>query len=560
MDKIVLLSNVTIDMIAGILKKEFDVYVPDGFDAWQSEIADGKSEIYSDSISAIYILLYIDPFDSEKVTHDRIEDWMDSVRYVSKMSSKPIFVSSLDFRNRYVATYDNQKNIQFCSFEEKWEKNIGLIRYNGRRVYLLPLEDTICTVGRKNFYSDKMWYVGNMPYSLEGIKAISEVIKTSFSSIKGMRKKCLALDLDGTLWGGVVGEDGWDGIEISDHKEGKRFQDAQKLLLEMKQLGVILIILSKNNPDDVKEVFANNKSMILKDEDFVFSAINWEPKYKNLQETVHKLNIGLDSVVFLDDNPVEREQMKVMCPEVTVIDFPKDTSLLPELLVNVYKEYFKCLSSTKEDAGKTEMYHNEILRAEVRDNSVTTEDYVNRLDIKVDIHLMKEDEIKRVVQLANKTNQFNTTTRRYTEEEIISIQKNGYVITGHMRDKFGDEGLVAVMTLKPMNGENLKECKELEIDDFLMSCRVMGRNFERVIMNEVCAWLKAKHEKISRLTGRYIPTKKNAPVNELFDTLGFVCKKNETAEKEYVAIVNDLSVYDEPYSEVHAFEEHSCNS
>jgi FkbH-like protein len=314
----------------------------------------------------------------------------------------------------------------------------------------------------------------------------------------------------------------------------------------MRKQGVMLAILSKNNPEDVEPVF-NHSDMVLQHEDFVAEVINWEPKTVNIRQLAENLNIGLDSFVFLDDNPAERERMRAECPEVEVIDFPKDSSLLPEAIEEAYNNYFLALNVTSEDAKKTAMYRAETQRREAMTTAASVEDYLRKLEMKIDIHIMRPEEEKRVTQLTNKTNQFNVTTKRYTEEQIhkFAISEDSDVVTVHMSDKYGDQGLVSVLILHYSDDE-------ADIDTFLMSCRVMGRNAENEIMYQLRKLLTSK--RINKVKAAYIKTAKNAPVLDLFEKMGFTLM-NGTVEnigdrKDYEAY--PASIIDSPdvFSEV----------
>ncbi len=534
--KIALLSNVTVDLLAGMLRKKHEVYLTAGFDTWQQEMMMSGSGLDAFAPDCVVILLHAgacqEAWNSVETGCAMMDEWCDTIRnYASGHPGIPVFVSSLDIASEKCRYGAEKQTDQF--FEHYLIEQIGVLYDAGNKVYILPVKDLISEMGRSVFYSPKMWYVGSMPYSLKGMAALNELMDRYASAAKGTKKKkCLAVDLDNTLWGGVIGEDGVNGIVLSDHNEGARFRDTQRLLKKMKDQGVMLAILSKNNPDDVEPVY-QHPHMVLQHEDFVAEVINWEPKTVSIRKLASDLNIGLDAFVFLDDNPAEREQMKAECPEVTVIEFPKDTSLLPETVAKAYDDWFFSLEVTGEDTQKTAMYRAESQRKLERESAGSVEDYLKRLEMTMEIHLMKPEEEARVVQLVNKTNQFNVTTRRYSAEEIHRLAEDGDIITVHMSDKYGDQGLTAVMILKYTNST-------AEIDTFLMSCRVMGRKAEEEIMAQVKRYLTGKG--IFQVTATYIRTAKNAPVADLFDRLGFTPAfgKPNGAEKVYRALTREL--------------------
>ena len=523
--RLALLSNVTMDLLAGLLKKDNDVYLPAGFDTWQQEMMMPGSGLYGFKPDAAFVLLHADAFvdtwnDAEKGCRT-IDEWCGMFdAFAKNLPGVPLFVSSIDVSNVKCRFGSEPRLDQF--FEDYLNKRIQELHASGSSVYILPVLDVITEMGRNSFYSPKMWYVGSMPYSMKGLSELSELIIRYASVRKGAKKKCIAVDLDNTLWGGVIGEDGVNGIILSNNKEGARYKDTQRILKKMKDQGVMVAILSKNNVEDVEPVFSH-PDMVLKHEDLVAEVINWDPKSVNIRQLAADLNIGLDSFVFLDDNPAEREQMKAQCPEVAVIEFPKDTSQLPDIVAKADDEYFLSLEVTSEDLKKTAMYRAESQRKADMNSSASVEDFLKKLEMTMVFHGMLPEEEKRVTQLTNKTNQFNVTTKRYSEEEIHSLAEadDSDIFTVHMADKYGDQGLVAVLIVK-YSGISA------EIDTFLMSCRVMGRSAENEIMAQLKHILSDKG--VEKLNAAYIKTAKNAPVLELFDKLGFTKVAGEISD------------------------------
>lgn len=555
--KIALLSNVTVDLLADDLRNDHDIYLSAGFDTWQQELILTNSGLYNFGPETIVLLLHANAYTEAWTAKDTgcqlIDEWIMAIRNLTtNLSSIPVFVSSIDVSNNNCRFGAEKRLDEF--FENYLIEQIEQLHDNGSNVYILPVSELISDMGRKNFYSNKMWYFGSMPYSMKGISELGSLIKQYVSVTKGAKKKCIAVDLDNTLWGGVIGEDGVEGIQLSNNKEGARFKDTQRILKRMKDRGVMVAILSKNNVEDVEPVFSH-PDMILQHEDFVAEVINWEPKSANIRQLAIDLNIGLDAFVFLDDNPAEREQMKGVCPEVAVIDFPKDSSNLPDVVAKAYEQYFLALEVTGEDLKKTDMYRSEVQRKAVQSSAASIEDFLAKLEMTMDIHLMKDLEEKRVTQLTNKTNQFNLTTKRYSEDEIhtFATGDNSDIITVHMADKYGDQGLVSVMILK-------YEGEVAEIDTFLMSCRVMGRCAENEIMARVKEYLVDKG--ITTIKASYIKTKKNAPVLELYEKLGFEITGSKISGtepeigdyKEYKIAREDISDSTGVFKTVKAFE------
>ena len=529
--KVALLSNVTVDLIAGKLRRKYDIYIPEGFDTWVQDAIDPMSVLYTQGVDAAIVLLdgtEARAWSSIEEGTERISFWKQAIISLVNNIAGPVFLSTIDFRENRIKSLSERK--YRYELENEWYQFVQKTIDANKNVFLIDLADIIADMGRKHFYSNKMWYLSSMPYSRDGLSAVSSEIDRVLGSAFSPRKKIIALDLDNTLWGGIIGEDGVDGIDLADHKEGQRYYDFQRQLLEMKKRGIVLAINSKNNPEDAEAAIQGHPAMLLRDTDFVSRKINWENKAINLKAMEHELNITEGGFVFIDDNPVERETVKGECPDVYVPDYPADTS---ELLSYAEEIWFDCCRPLRvlgEDLNKTKMYQDEAKRKQEMSESLNLDDYIAKLGMEVDIHRMRPSEVERVVQLINKTNQFNVTTKRYTKEQIEGIEKDhkNVIYVVYSADKYGDSGLISVIILKTEN-------EYTKIDTFLMSCRVMGRKLEDVIINELAARYKGQ------LIGEYIPTAKNAPVNNLFDRLGFTLVSTTEDKKRYV-LETDLYV------------------
>jgi FkbH-like protein len=283
-------------------------------------------------------------------------------------------------------------------------------------------------------------------------------------------------------------------------------------LLSLYNRGIILAVCSKNNLDDALKVFREHPSQVLKEEHFAAMRINWQNKATNIAELAKEINIGLDSIVFMDDNPVERAQVSQVHPEVLVVDMPKNPRLYREMIENL--NVFDVLSLTSEDMARGEMYVGKRIRTELEQTATSIEDFLRTLDLKVRINEVSDFDTPRVVQLIGKTNQFNLTTRRYTDAEVGDFRKSDDVAVYSMavHDKFGDEGVVGVAIVKKKDGD-------WWIDSFLMSCRVIGRSVESAFLAKIVA--DAKKANAVRIIGEYIPTKKNPPASDFYERHGF---------------------------------------
>ncbi len=530
-----LISNVNTDIIKQIFSKEYQVFSPDGYAGMLQCIISEKSALYEYQPEVVIILIdgheATKSFERYDECEEELTTYLDAIAMLrQRLPECLLLVSSIDIQLKRI------KPLSLMHFERKlewfWYESLSRVVRDNERIYILDLKEMVEEMGREHFYSSKMWYAGSIPYSLIASKKIVERSQKIMESYQGARYKCLALDLDNTLWGGVLGEDGIEGIKLSQVKEGSVYYDLQKRIKEIKNTGVVLAILSKNNHEDVLKALDGHPNMILKSDDFVGIYANWDEKSQNIQKLAKELNIGIDSFVFFDDNPLEREAMKIMQPQVVVVNFPKDITQLEKNAIDIYERYFLSFKTTKEDSQKTDMYKAELVRKQKRDSFISIEDYIKSLEISISIHKLRKEEVERTAQLTQKTNQFNVTTKRYTPADIIKLAKSDSfeIYTCSASDKYGDSGLVSVLIIEYKDSTAY-------IDTFLMSCRVMGRTIENSIIQRIEDILVAKQKKLIKAT--YFPTAKNEPVAFLFEKLGFdVEHLNQDGSKNYCKILS----------------------
>src|SRR5262249_20379102 len=348
------------------------------------------------------------------------------------------------------------------------------------------------------------------------------------------RKKVVCLDADNTLWGGIVGEDGVEGIAVDRQYPGTVYRRFQGQLLDLARSGVVLALVTRNNRSDVEEAF-QRRDMPLKLEYFSSIQVNWEPKSDNIVRVAEELNVGLDSMIFIDDNPFELEQVKAALPEVEVHRFQAqwaDAAL--GLLASI--PGLKAWSVTSEDLQKTAHYRDERQRTELRKQATSLGDYLRSLDIRLEIGCNRAAQVKRISQLTNKTNQFNLTTRRYSEGDIVRLTEVGSVFDVRLRDRFGDMGVIGVVIV--VDGE---------IDTFLLSCRALGRGVESQVIDYVCRRVGS-----NALRASYVPTRKNMMTAEFYDANGFeVVGKGGDGSKKYRYSGGPKPAHQIPVSEVH---------
>ena len=334
--------------------------------------------------------------------------------------------------------------------------------------------------------------------------------------MSSVRKKCLVLDLDNTLWGGVLGEDGIDGIRLGGDYPGKAYTYWQQALLQLAGSGVILAVCSKNNESDVQEAWDKNPHMVLKREHFSALRINWQDKATNLRELARELNIGLDSMVFVDDNPTERELVKQMLPEVTVPDFPEKPYQLMTFYKMLVDNYFRIYKVTEEDRHKTEQYRANAMRQAEQARFTDMESYLYSLDLQLDIIPADEHNLPRIAQMTQKTNQFNLTTRRYTEADVQQYLDQGWrIYCMSVRDRFGDNGITGTIFLKPMDDDRLS------IDTLLLSCRILGKGIEEAFVKTVFNLMRL--DGYRHVEADYLPTARNGQTADFYDRMGMTC-------------------------------------
>ena len=346
------------------------------------------------------------------------------------------------------------------------------------------------------------------------------------------RKKCLVLDLDNTLWGGVLGEDGIEGVQIDGDYPGKAYHYWQEGIKELERKGVILAICSKNSQTDVEALFAA-REMPLSLKDFACMRINWNDKATNIREIAHELNIGLDSMVFVDDNPSERELIRQQLPMVSVPEWPSQPYELPMFYARLVNDYFSVYSLTEEDKQKTEQYRQNASRAHAQAQYTDIEDFLRSLEMKLTIAPVTDITIPRIAQMTQKTNQFNLTTRRYTESDIRLLLNNGAQIwTLAVADRFGDNGITGLMILVPEDG--------WRIDTMLMSCRVLGKGIEEAFFKSAVSKYKGM------LHGEYIPSSKNSQVANFYTRMGL----RECGNGQYMTEIKDLDLSIKDYYKI----------
>jgi len=379
------------------------------------------------------------------------------------------------------------------------------------RVRVLDVQGLMLNAGIQQAHDVRKWQLYRQPYTERFWQDIGRMLGRLIAAEKISPKKCVVLDLDNTLWGGIIGEDRLEGIQLGDDFPGKAYRDFQRYLLYLKNKGVLLAVASKNNPEDAYEVFDKHDAMVLSRKDIAAFEIHWESKVESIKRVAKALNIGLDSLVFVDDNPKEIGEVTERLPAVSCVLVPEELAELPGLLAGT--DFFDCAEVTDEDRRRTEMMAADSIRHQAQE-TMSEKDFRKTLDLHIDVVAAEKQHLGRVTQLINKTNQFNLTTIRRTQDEVeaLAFSDTALVLGMDIKDKYGDYGLVGVAILK-------KENATCVIDTLLMSCRVLGRGAEDTFIAKLAE--AAASLDCGEMRGKYIPTPKNAMVKDLYRRFNF---------------------------------------
>lgn len=390
--------------------------------------------------------------------------------------------------------------------------NRQLGRVAGEQVVILDMESLASAFGKYQWFDHRYWYLSKQAVALDALPLVARHTAALLAAELGLTRKCAVLDLDNTLWGGIIGEDGLSGIRIGTGPDGEAFAAFQDYLLALKDRGVILAVCSKNDEAEARRPFLKHPEMKLRLEDISMFVANWEPKPANLRRITETLGIGLDALVFIDDNPAERELVRSMLPEVAVIALPESPSGYLHAVADSL--FFETTTFTEEDRSRTGQYRAKADIAALETAAHSIEDFFRSLDMRASVAPFDDFHLSRIVQLIVKTNQFNLTTRRHGLSQVRSFMNDPAYVHLYLRlkDKFADHGLVSAIIARQHEDA-------LEIDTWVMSCRVIGRTVEVELLMHLCR--EAERRGCRKLVGVYIPSPKNQMAKDLYDRLGF---------------------------------------
>lgn len=517
--RIAILSSYTTDILCDKLKflsltefGEIEIYT-NLFNQYIQDLLSSKSKLYLYKPEIVFFL-----FDDET--------WLSAQKQLFKLIglAKKRLPQAVFLVGNIVQSYSlllpslqwNQKNSlaeQILSLNMK----VAKLHQTHKQLYIVDINDLVQHYGRSTMIDYRMQYLTKSPWSDKGIEILSLRLIQQIKTIQGNRKKVIVLDLDNTLWGGILGEDGMENLLLSNDGIGKAYYDFQKGLLKLYESGILLVICSKNDENLVFETIKSHPYMLIKKNHLAAWRINWNNKADNLESIAKELNLGLDSFVFLDDSPYERKLLKFTYPQLQVPDLPADPSQYSEFLAGISS--LDTITVTQEDKNRNEMYQHERIRSEKRLSSDSLEKFLNSLHINVSIQRATSFMIPRIAQLTQKTNQFNLTTKRYSSTQIkqFASNKEMLVLAVSSKDIIGDMGLIGVIIAKIVD-------KSLIIDTFLMSCRVLGRGIEEAALFSLIEY--GGRFGATSIIGEFIPTKKNQMAKDFLSNSYFTSQKD----------------------------------
>lgn len=503
---------------------EFEIFEAD-FGQISRQILDPTSEYYE--FNADYTIIfesshkllsqYYKSYDTQAVFAENkisyIEDLYRNIQ--NRTKSRVIYCNFPMINNQVFGNFSNKVESSFVFQLNKLNYLLSAeLAVKNDNFFIADLLSIQNKWGRDFMFSPNIYVNTEMVLSLDALPIVAHHINGIISSLEGKFKKCLIIDLDNTTWGGIIGDDGLEKIQIGSLGIGKAFTEFQYWVKALQRRGVILAVCSKNDEDKAKEPFEKHPDMVLKMEDIAVFVANWDNKADNIRKIQSILNIGFDSMVFLDDNPFERNIVRENLPEVCVPELPEDPADYLEYLYSL--NLFETSSFSENDAERTRQYQVEAQRAVDLDSFTNIEDFLKSMNMTSDVKSFDNFSKPRVSQLTQRSNQFNLRTVRYTEQDVDRLinSEEHYTLSFTLEDKYGDNGLICVIVLEK------KDPETLFIDTWLMSCRVLKRGMEDFTLNTIVE--TAKKHRFKKIMGEYLPTAKNQMVKDHYERLGFV--------------------------------------
>ena len=491
------------------------------FNQVERQLLDPTSELYSFNADYVVVsqsthklLSAYNKKDRESQSHVA-DERLEFVKLIcNSIQSVLIYFNYPEIEDSVFGSYANKVESSFTYQIRKLNYELMNLARNHPNLFICDIAALQNKFGRDIMFNSSIYVTSEMTLSIDAIPYVASRTMDIISAAQGKFNKCLILDLDNTMWGGVIGDDGLENIQIGHQLGiGKAFSEFQQWAKKLKNRGIILAVCSKNNEDTAKEPFEKHPEMILKLDDISVFIANWENKADNIRKIQSVLNIGFDSMVFLDDNPFERNIVRQNVPDITVPELPEDPS---EYLEHLYSlNLFETVSYSITDDKRTKQYQEEAKRVTVKKGFTNEAEFLKSMDMVSEVKPFDKFNLPRVSQLTQRSNQFNLRTIRYTEVDVLNISGNSHYIdlSFTLSDKFGDNGLICVVILEKQNKETLF------INTWLMSCRVLKRGMENFTLNTIIK--VAKEYGFNKIIGEYIPTPKNNMVEDHYQQLGF---------------------------------------
>ncbi len=538
--KVAVLGNHTTNFFVKALENQLKVagFNPSMFESDYDQIditlIDGDSDLYKFNPEIIVVFESVlklkDKFYSIKDTESQSEFHASEQNIIQNRVSN-IRANGSDAKIVYFSyellddeVYGNLfSKIPHSFYNNLWQLNNSMIEFSRNEPDFYVFDINKYLKGIEEYRDWTALINSDLHYSIDTFAKFSHYLAQFFNAFKGHFKKCLILDLDNTTWGGIIGDDGLENIQVGSLGIGKAFTKLQKWAKLLKERGVILAICSKNTESVAKEPFEKHNEMVLRLDDISIFVANWKNKADNIRYIQEVLNIGFDSMVFLDDNPAEREIVRQSLPGVTVPELPKDPAYYIPYIESL--NLFETVSYSANDKDRTSQYQQEAKRKKLISSVTNMDDYLKSLEMEGNISPFTNDDVSRIAQLTQRSNQFNLRTQRYTEKDITEFMnsENHLTYTVKLKDKFGDYGLISVIILEKKNDNSYF------IDTWIMSCRVLKRDVEYFALNKIVNDVKDKG--INIINGEYLPTPKNKLVEDLLTKLTF---ENDTEENKYL--------------------------
>lgn len=503
-----------------ISKLNYNVYEAD-YSQIDQEILDADSELYNFNPEIVIVTNSV--YKLEQSFHhsknqdsfansflDKVEGWMEALKNNTK--AKIILSTFPELPDAVFGNFASKVNSSFLYQLRVLNLELMKLSAQNGNLFLCDVAALYGVYGQNTAKSAQMYINADMIFSLDFIPVFTKQLNDIILALRGKFNKCLILDLDNTTWGGIVGDDGVENIKIGDLGIGKAFSKLQTWAKALKERGVILCICSKNDEANAKEPFEKHPDMVLRLEDISVFVANWENKASNIRNIQEILNIGFDSMVFLDDNPFERNLVRLELPDVIVPELPEDPAEYLDYLLSL--NLFETVSFSENDKDRTKQYQAEAERVSSVAKFANIDEYLASLEMVSDVKEVDSFSLPRVAQLTQRSNQFNLRTQRYTDEDLKSmIESKEYIAISYtLVDKYGDNGLISAVVLK-------KEKDFMFVDTWIMSCRVLKRTMEPFVLNTIVE--EAKKLGYSKLIGEYLPTAKNGMVKDHYKNFGF---------------------------------------